>query len=177
MTERHGVWGKAMAVPGLSRLNAGGYAGVQLMSCQSAGSCTAAGVYSQGDTSDRVFVVSEKNGKWGTAEPIRGLVALGAFDVEVNAPVLWLARHLRHRRKLLPEDSFRGLRRHPEEWRLECGADVPDYRGRGPGCEHRHAVVLAGRQLRRRRNLQHRRRRRPCLRGLPDPGGPGARPR
>ena len=43
--ERHGVWGKAIEVPGLAALNTGGDAVVNSVSCVSAGSCAAGGYY------------------------------------------------------------------------------------------------------------------------------------
>ena len=75
VTERHGVWGKATAVPGLAALNTGRYAAVDLMSCRSAGNCTATGSYAARHGDGQGFVVSEKDGTWGKAEPIRGLAA------------------------------------------------------------------------------------------------------
>jgi hypothetical protein len=80
VTERDGVWGTAKAVPGLAALNAGGDAHVQQISCRSAGNCTASGTYepdgAPGHRVGQVFVVSEKNGTWGRAEPLPGLIAL-----------------------------------------------------------------------------------------------------
>ncbi len=80
VTERGGVWGIAEAVPGLAALNAGGEAHVQQISCRSAGNCTASGTYqpsgAPGHRVGQVFVVSEKNGTWGKAEPLPGLIAL-----------------------------------------------------------------------------------------------------
>ncbi len=80
VTERDGVWGTAKAVPGLAALNAGGDAQVQQISCRSAGNCTASGTYQPNDAPGhrvgQVFVVSEKNGTWGKAEPLPGLMAL-----------------------------------------------------------------------------------------------------
>ena len=81
VTEKHGVWGKAKAVAGLAALNVGGRASVKLISCRSTGNCTAAGVYApvvegEDDSTTDAFVVSEKNGTWGKAEQVPGLVAL-----------------------------------------------------------------------------------------------------
>jgi len=45
VSERNGVWGRAIEVPGLAALNAGGTAGVVSVSCASAGNCAAAGDY------------------------------------------------------------------------------------------------------------------------------------
>ena len=61
MTERDGVWGKAMAVPGLAALNTGRYAAVDLVSCRSAGNCTATGSYLARHGNGQGFVVSEKD--------------------------------------------------------------------------------------------------------------------
>ena len=43
--ERNGRWGTAIEVPGLGALNTGGPAGVNSVSCASAGSCAAGGDY------------------------------------------------------------------------------------------------------------------------------------
>ena len=59
-------WGKAIEVPGTAALNSGGFAGVDSLSCTSAGNCTAGGGYRFGST-DRAFVANEKDGVWGTA--------------------------------------------------------------------------------------------------------------
>ena len=79
VTERHGVWGRATPVPGLAAMNIGREASVDLISCRSAGNCTAAGTYTDKHTqveSGQVFVVSEKNGSWGQAQPVAGLAAI-----------------------------------------------------------------------------------------------------
>ena len=85
VTERGGAWGKAMAVPDLAALNAGHDASVGLMSCRSAGSCTAAGRYTAGGDRAQVFVVSEKDGTWGQAEPIPGLALPGRSGAFASA--------------------------------------------------------------------------------------------
>ena len=75
--ERHGRWGKAIEVPGLAALNAGGGAGVDSVSCSSAGGCAAAGTYAAGSGQEyEAFVVGERNGVWGTAIQVPGLAAL-----------------------------------------------------------------------------------------------------
>jgi hypothetical protein len=79
VTETNGVWGKAEAVPGLAALNIGRDATLDLMSCRSAGDCTASGTYPDtrnNDLSGQVFVVSERNGTWGRARPVPGLAAI-----------------------------------------------------------------------------------------------------
>ncbi|HET7015338.1 MAG TPA: hypothetical protein VFI65_15575 [Streptosporangiaceae bacterium] len=91
VTEKRGVWGKAKEVPGTAALNTAGEAFLDLISCRTAGNCTAAGTYSA-DPDDvdsiwqQVFVVSEKNGTWGRAQAIPGLVKLNVGDeVFMNA--------------------------------------------------------------------------------------------
>src|SRR5215831_10277648 len=60
-----GVWGRAIAVPGLAALNRGRNAGVSSVSCASPGSCSAGGVYTDGGRHQQGFVVSEVHGRWG----------------------------------------------------------------------------------------------------------------
>jgi hypothetical protein len=75
-SERNGVWGKAIEMPGLGALNTGGSAEVPSVSCGAAGSCAAGGYYTSG-RSQRGFVASERNGVWGRAiaMPGRGIFA------------------------------------------------------------------------------------------------------
>lgn len=66
-TETHGVWGRGMRLPGLSRLagfNSGSSAVVSSVSCASAEDCAAAGTYF--DVTFRGFAAEEINGKWTT---------------------------------------------------------------------------------------------------------------
>ena len=74
VSERNGVWGQAIEVPGLAALNKGGAAEVGSVSCASAGNCAAGGSYLAGD--QQGFVVSERNGGWGQAIEVPGLAAL-----------------------------------------------------------------------------------------------------
>jgi hypothetical protein len=82
-----GSWGKAIEVPGLAALNTGGDASVTAVSCPSAGNCAAGGDYSDRHGAlDQGFVVSERNGRWGTATGVPGLGALNTGrDAEVSA--------------------------------------------------------------------------------------------
>jgi hypothetical protein len=67
--ERSGVWGLAVQVPGLGALNKGGNAHVSSVSCASRGNCAAGGYYTTDAAWHRqAFVVSETNGRWGTAQ-------------------------------------------------------------------------------------------------------------
>ena len=74
--KRHGRWGKAIEVPGLAALNRSDYAQVTSVSCGSAGSCAAGGFYSDSDEDQHAFVAAERNGRWGQAIEVPGLVAL-----------------------------------------------------------------------------------------------------
>jgi hypothetical protein len=89
-SERRGVWGKAIEVPGLGALNAGGVAGVVSVSCAPAGSCAVTGFYLDGSGSGQGFVASRRNRRWGQAIEIPGLAALndggGASGVSVSCP-------------------------------------------------------------------------------------------
>ena len=73
--ERHGVWGTAIEVPGLAALNKYGQAQVWSVSCASAGSCAAVGDY-EDSSGFQGFVADERNGVWGKAIEVPGLLAL-----------------------------------------------------------------------------------------------------
>jgi hypothetical protein len=60
VSEQNGVWRKAVQVPGLASLNAGGFGGVTSVSCVSSGHCAAAGVYSNRPVHLQSFVVSQR---------------------------------------------------------------------------------------------------------------------
>ena len=78
------TWGGATFVPGLGVLNAGGGAGVESLSCTSAGNCAAVGDYTAAHGNGQGFAVSERNGKWAKAAELPGLGALntgGGADV------------------------------------------------------------------------------------------------
>src|SRR5262245_56682212 len=69
VSETNGSWGTAQEVA--ANLNTGGGAGVDSVSCASAGNCSAGGGYS-GHLGDHAFVISEVNGTWATAQAIAG---------------------------------------------------------------------------------------------------------
>ena len=86
--ERHGRWRRAIRVPGLGVLNAGGGvdAGVLSVSCASAGSCAAGGLYTDGHGHDQGFVAVERHGRWDTAIEVPGLGALNkGGSAQVNS--------------------------------------------------------------------------------------------
>jgi hypothetical protein len=76
--ETNGEWGNAMDVPGTATLNSGGSAGVNSVSCAAVGDCTVGGYYADRKSALRsqAFVVSETNGKWGTAIEVPGTATL-----------------------------------------------------------------------------------------------------
>lgn len=75
VTQRHGAWGKAIAVPGLARLNKF-MAGLTGVSCPSAGNCGATGFYQTRSRRTAVFLVSEVHGVWGHPVTPPGIAAL-----------------------------------------------------------------------------------------------------
>ena len=66
--ETAGTWRPAEEVPGTGALNVHGVAGVAAVSCASAGNCGASGTYAS--STGGVFVASEVNGTWRTAEAV-----------------------------------------------------------------------------------------------------------
>ncbi|HEX9553820.1 MAG TPA: hypothetical protein VF983_11500 [Streptosporangiaceae bacterium] len=76
VSEVNGVWGRAVEVPGLGFLNMGGHAGVNSVSCGSAGSCAAVGDYADGGRHQQGFVAVKENGGWSRAVEVPGLGAL-----------------------------------------------------------------------------------------------------
>jgi hypothetical protein len=71
-----GEWAGARNVPGLGKLNGGGDAKVNAVSCASAGNCAAGGYYASGAGLGEAFLASEVNGRWGTAHEVSGTGAL-----------------------------------------------------------------------------------------------------
>jgi hypothetical protein len=68
-------WRAAVEVPGSAAVNTSGNAQVSSVSCPAAGECAAGGTYTAAGGA-LGFVVSQKNGIWGTAEEVPGLAAL-----------------------------------------------------------------------------------------------------
>ncbi len=87
VTQANGVWGNARVLPGVAALGVSHFVVLAGLSCRSAGNCTAAGSYvvNLHTLTTLVFVVAEKNGKWGKAQALPGSVALskgGNLDPE-----------------------------------------------------------------------------------------------
>ena len=76
VSQVNGRWGTAKEVPGTAALNTGGNAQIDSVSCAKAGDCSAGGFYTDSSSHGQGFVVSQVNGKWGTAEQVPGLAAL-----------------------------------------------------------------------------------------------------
>jgi len=74
VSEKNGIWGKAEKVPGIAALSKGSQAQVDSVSCAAPGDCGAGGSLS-GGSGQQAFVVSQKNGTWGTAKKVPGLAA------------------------------------------------------------------------------------------------------
>jgi hypothetical protein len=78
--EQRGVWGHPARVEGLPAPRyANAQAGTVSVSCASPGNCSAGGLYGVAYNS-AAFVVSEKQGRWGPAEPITGLPDLDTSE-------------------------------------------------------------------------------------------------
>ena len=72
--EKNSRWHAAKQVAGA--LNTKGYAEITSVSCHSAGNCAAVGFYSPGTSQTRPFIVTSKNGSWGSAAAVKGIAAL-----------------------------------------------------------------------------------------------------
>ncbi len=80
--ERGGTWARAQEVPGTAALNIGpvGFtaAQVNVLSCRSPGSCSAAGFYTDKKGSQQVFTDSQTRGGWAKATEVPGTGALNS---------------------------------------------------------------------------------------------------
>ena len=76
VNEVNGTWRTAIEVPGTAALNNGGFAGLESISCASAGNCSAGGFLDH-NTLVHAFVVSEVNGTWKTATKVPPPAPLG----------------------------------------------------------------------------------------------------
>jgi len=83
VSKQNGTWQKAIEIPGLGALNAGGTAKVWSVSCGSPGNCVAGGNYQDRQGNQQGFVVSEQNGTWSSAIEVPGLSSLNAGVAQV----------------------------------------------------------------------------------------------
>jgi hypothetical protein len=92
VSEVHGIWRRAIEVPGSAALNRGGNAAIAMVSCASAGNCSAGGNYADSDGNAQAFLVNEVHGIWGKAVEVPGTAALnvggdaGIASVSCAAP-------------------------------------------------------------------------------------------
>lgn len=80
VNETNGIWGAAQRVHGLTNGEAGQNTEVYAVSCPSAGNCSAGGSYALSPTETYVFVVDEKDGRWGRATKVRSSALIGTGD-------------------------------------------------------------------------------------------------
>ena len=77
ITETHGTWGEAIAVPGSTKLNQGDQGSLSQVYCSSTGNCGVAGAYSAqydfGLEYTQPFVATEAHGKWSKAIGVPGI--------------------------------------------------------------------------------------------------------
>jgi hypothetical protein len=89
VNETNGVWGKAEMVPGFTPRDASENTQVYVVSCPSAGNCSAGGTYAVRNNITVVFVMSEKNGTWGPGIEVPGTAGIdsgGAFITTLSCP-------------------------------------------------------------------------------------------
>lgn len=89
VNETNGVWGSAQTVPGFTNRDASENTEVYVMSCPSAGNCSAGGSYAVSHEDTLVFVMNEKDGIWGNAieVPNSGVVSSGGgFMTAMSCP-------------------------------------------------------------------------------------------
>jgi hypothetical protein len=85
-TEQDGHWGDVIEMPGLGALNKGGGAGVESVSCGATGNCAAVGDYTDGGDNGQGWVAVERDGRWGNAMNVPGLLALNSgMNAEVDS--------------------------------------------------------------------------------------------
>ncbi len=78
VSEKNGVWRRAVEVKGTATLNAGGNAPVASVSCGAPGQCAVSGFYTDASAHRQAFVASEKKGVWRAAVKVPGTAALNA---------------------------------------------------------------------------------------------------
>src|SRR5215469_860504 len=76
VSEKNGHWGTAEEVPGTASLNRGGEAQIFSLSCARPGDCSGGGYYTGRHRRSEAFVVTQVNGRWGSAEQVPGTAAL-----------------------------------------------------------------------------------------------------
>ena len=88
VSQDNGRWQRAIAIPGIAALNAGGNAQASSVSCGSAGNCSAGGFYTDHRNRRQAFVVREIRGHWLKAIEVPGTATLNAGG---DARVTWIS--------------------------------------------------------------------------------------
>jgi hypothetical protein len=83
VSQAGGAWGTAIQVPGTASLNIG-TGRVTSVSCTAAGNCSAVGNYQAVLEVNQPFVINQRNGTWGTAQPV-SIGAIGGTAAQMNA--------------------------------------------------------------------------------------------
>ncbi|HEV3443365.1 MAG TPA: hypothetical protein VG099_01925, partial [Gemmataceae bacterium] len=90
INQSKGVWSKAEAAPGVAKLNAGGIAAINAISCAAAGTCAAGGTYREVSGNEQAFVIEEAKGSWSAAIPVPGVSGLniggGGLVASISCP-------------------------------------------------------------------------------------------
>lgn len=86
VSEKRGVWGRAVAVRRPAPLK-GGFGRVMSVSCASAGNCAVGGWYGAPD-GQRAFVLNQVNGAWRKPIEVPGSAALNAGNVSPFGPAV-----------------------------------------------------------------------------------------
>jgi hypothetical protein len=86
VSETNGTWGTAHKIPGTLYVSQELGGGIYSLSCASAGNCGTGGIYNDNTNRSQAFVLSQKNGTWGTAEEVPGTAALnkGGFAYAIS---------------------------------------------------------------------------------------------
>ena len=88
VSEIHGTWRKAFPVPGRAALRHGQpFNNFGAISCTSPGNCTAAGYfYLHSAASSRSFILTQRHGIWGKAQPVRSSSGAGLAVSALSCP-------------------------------------------------------------------------------------------
>jgi len=82
VSEMNGTWGTAKQLPGITALDQGGYGDLEVLSCGSAGNCSAGGIYTDPAGTGGLYVDNQTNGTWGTPEEIPGFATFSQGGYE-----------------------------------------------------------------------------------------------
>jgi hypothetical protein len=75
VTETNGTWGSLKRVA--AALNTGHFAGINSVSCATAGNCSAGGFYKLSSGDSPAFAVNKTNGTWGPVQEVAAALNTG----------------------------------------------------------------------------------------------------